>query len=233
MAEYMSLFKEKYIQDELPYDKFKKYGVESLSDVELLAIMLRTGTKNKTPLELGRDILNLAGEKWGLLGLHHFSLKDLLQISGIGEVKAIQLLCIAEICKRTANMKAKVDLSFDKPDTIAAYYMESMRHLETEKLFLVLLDAKLRKMSEKIISIGTLNTTLISPREIFIQALKQEAAYIVLLHNHPSGDSTPSRQDINVTQKIKEVSDLVEIPLLDHIIIGDNRYTSFNEEGLL
>lgn len=233
MAEYMSLFKENYILDELPYDKFKKYGAESLSDVELLAIMLRTGTKNKTPLELGRDILNLAGEKWGLLGLHHFSLKDLLQISGIGEVKAIQLLCIAEICKRTANMKAKVDLSFDKPDTIAAYYMESMRHLETEKLFLVLLDAKLRKMSEKIISIGTLNTTLISPREIFIQALKQEAAYIVLLHNHPSGDSTPSRQDINVTQKIKEVSDLVEIPLLDHIIIGDNRYTSFNEEGLL
>lgn len=230
---YMSLFKEIYPKDELPYDKFMRLGAESLSDAELLAIMLRTGTKDKTPIELGRDILNLAGEKWGLLGLHHFSVKDLTQISGIGEVKAVQLLCIAEIARRTSVMRAEAGLAFDRPETVAAYYMESMRHRETEQLLLVLLDVRKRIISETVISIGTLNATLISPREIFIRAIREEAAYIVILHNHPSGNPVPSRQDMLVTQKIKEVSDLVEIPLLDHIIIGDNRYTSFNQKGLL
>lgn len=229
----MSLLKEIYVKDELPYDKFLKFGPEHLSDAELLAIMLRTGTKVKTPIELGREILQLAGEKRGLLGLHHFSVKELTKISGIGEVKAVQLLCIAEISKRISNMRARSELEFDKPETIASYYMESMRHLDTERLIMVLLDTKLRKQKEFTVSKGTLNMTLISPRQIFINALKEEAAYIIILHNHPSGDSTPSRQDIAVTQKIKEVSELVEIPLIDHIIIGDNRYTSFKQEGLL
>lgn len=229
----MSLLKELYSSDELPYDKFLRLGAQSLSDAELLAIMLRTGTRDKTPIELGRDILKLAGEKWGLLGLHHFSVKDLKQIPGIGEVKAVQLLCIAEIARRTSNMQAKTDLTFDQPQTVAAYYMETMRHCDTEQLLLVLLDIKKRRISENVISTGTSNATLISPREIIIRALREEAAYIVILHNHPSGDPTPSRQDMLVTRKIKEVSDLVEIPLLDHIIIGDNRYTSFNQKGLL
>ncbi len=229
----MSLFKEIYPKNELPYDKFMRLGAESLSDAELLAIMLRTGTKDKTPIELGRDILNLAGKKWGLLGLHHFSVKDLTQLPGIGEVKAVQLLCIAEIARRTSVMQARSALTFDCPETVAAYYMESMRHLETEQLLLVLLDVKKRILSEAVISVGTLNATLVSPREIFIRAMREEAAYIVLLHNHPSGDPDPSRQDMLVTHKIKEISNLIEIPLLDHIIIGDNRYTSFKQKGLL
>lgn len=229
----MSLLKEIYPKNELPYDKFMRLGAESLSDAELLAIMLRTGTKDKTPIELGRDILNLAGKKWGLLGLHHFSVKDLTQIPGIGEVKAVQLLCIAEIARRTSVMQARSALTFDCPETVAAYYMESMRHLETEQLLLVLLDVKKRILSEAVISVGTLNATLVSPREIFIRAMREEAAYIVILHNHPSGDPDPSRQDMLVTHKIKEISDLIEIPLLDHIIIGDNRYTSFKQKGLL
>lgn len=229
----MSNLKEVYAPDELPYDKFLRLGAENLSDAELLAIMLRTGTKDKTPIELGRDILRLGGEKFGLLGLHHFDVKELMQIPGIGEVKAVQLLCIAEIAKRTANMRAKTKLCFDKPETVAAYYMERLRHEATEHLTLVLLDNRKNILNETVISVGTANSTLVSPREICIRALRLEAAYMLLLHNHPSGDPTPSRQDILVTQKIKEVSDLVEIPLLDHIIIGDNRYTSFNQKGLL
>lgn len=229
----MSLFKELYAKDELPYDKFMRLGPENLSDAELLAIMLRTGTKDKTPIDLGREVLKLAGEKWGLLGLHHFSVKDLMRISGIGEVKAVQLLCIAEIAKRTSNMQARTELTFDKPETVAAYYMERMRHRDTEELMLVLLNSKRHIIEESVLSIGTSNTTLISPRDICIRAMRNEASYIVILHNHPSGDPTPSRQDVLVTQKIKEVSDLVEIPLLDHIIIGDNRFTSFNQKGLL
>lgn len=167
------------------------------------------------------------------MGLYHFGIRDLMQIPGIGEVKAVQLLCIAEIAKRTSNMQARPDLTFDKPETVAAYYMERMRHRDTEQLLLVLLDAKRRIVDESVLSIGTFNSTLISPREICIKAIRNEASYIVILHNHPSGDPTPSRQDVLVTQKIKEVSDLVEIPLLDHIIIGDNRYTSFIQKGLL
>lgn len=229
----MSNLKEVYAPDELPYDKFLRLGAENLSDVELLAIMLRTGTKDKTPIELGRDILRLGGDNLGLLGLHHFDVKELMQIPGIGEVKAVQLLCIAEIAKRTANMRAKTKLCFDKPETVAAYYMERLRHKATEHLTLVLLDNRKNILNETVISVGTANSTLVSPREICIRALRLEAAYMLILHNHPSGDPTPSRQDILVTQKIKEVSDLVEIPLLDHIIIGDNRYTSFNQKGLL
>ncbi len=229
----MSLLKELYAKDELPYDKFMRLGPESLSDAELLAIMLRTGTRDRTPIELGRDILRLAGAGRGLLGLYHFNIRDLMQIPGIGEVKAVQLLCIAEIAKRTSNLQARPELTFDKPDTVAAYYMERMRHRDTEQLLLVLLDARRHIVHESVLSTGTFNSTLISPRDICIQAMRYEASYIVILHNHPSGDPTPSRQDVLVTQKIKEVSDLVEIPLLDHIIIGDNRYTSFIQKGLL
>lgn len=210
-----------------------KSGPSSLTDVELLAIMLRTGTRDKTPIELGRAVLQLSDCKWGLLGLHHFSIKDLMQIPGIGEVKAVQLLCIAEIAKRISNMQAKENLSFQNPDSVAAYYMERMRHQETERLILILLDSKSRMISDDVISVGILNATLISTREIFVKALKEEAAYVMILHNHPSGDPTPSRQDQIITNKIKEVSVLVDIPLLDHIIIGDNRYISFKQKGLL
>ncbi len=229
----MSLLKQIYDTEDLPYDKFKRLGAENLTDAELLAIMLRTGTKDKTPIELGREILQLSNSKWGLLGLHHFSLKDLTQLTGIGEVKAIQLLCIAEIAKRISHMQAKENLTFQDPDSVATYYMERMRHHETEHLILILLDAKNRVICDEVISIGILNATLISPREIFVKALKEEAAYVMILHNHPSGDPTPSRQDLVITNKIKEVSDLVDIPLLDHIIIGDNRYISFKQKGLL
>lgn len=227
------MLKQLYDAEELPYDKFMKFGPGSLSDAELLAIMLRTGTRDKTPIELGRAILNLSGSKWGLLGLHHFTIKELMKIPGIGEVKAVQLLCIAEIAKRISNMQAKVNLSFQNPDSVAAYYMERMRHRETEQLILILLDAKNRMIYDEVISVGILNATLISTREIFIKALKEEAAYIMILHNHPSGDPTPSRQDQQITNKIKEVSILVDIPLIDHIIIGDNRYISFKQKGLL
>lgn len=229
----MSMFKETYPKDELPYDKFIRLGADSLSDAELLAIMLRTGTKTKTPVDLGRDILNLFGNQWGLLGLHHFSLREIMKIKGVGEVKAVQLLCIAEISKRISHRKAELELNFQDPQTIAAYYMEQLRHSEKEKFVLILLNSRNQLIHDEVLSIGTVNATLVSPREIFIEALKIEASNIIILHNHPSGDPTPSRQDLLITNKIKEVSGLVEIPLIDHIIIGDNQYFSFKQKGLL
>ena len=229
----MSIFKDVYAEDELPFNKFQKFGPQNLSDAELLAIMLRTGTKGSNPIELGRQVLKLSKNNSGLLGLNHLSVKDLTKIPGIGEVKAIQLLCIAEIAKRISYTQASKNLSFEMPQTVAAYYMEQMRHRDTEQLIMVMLDTRNRFISDAVLTTGTINSTLISPREIFVKAMKEGAANIIILHNHPSGDSTPSRQDMLITNKIKEVSDLVEIPLLDHIIIGDNQYTSFKQKGLL
>jgi|MGYP000814613974 DNA repair protein RadC len=111
--------------------------------------------------------------------------------------------------------------------------MERLRHKNTEQVILILLDSKNRLIHDKVLSLGTVNASLISPREILIYALREEAGGIMLLHNHPSGDPTPSKQDIIMTRRIKEVSDLIDIPLIDHIVIGDKRYTSFKQKGLL
>lgn len=229
----MSDFKETYPKEELPYDKFLRLGAQSLSDAELLAIMLRTGTQDKNPVEVGREILSLCDSRWGLLGLHHYSVKELCRIEGVGKVKAVQLLCIAEIAKRISTMQAACNLAFNHPETVAQYYMEQLRHKATEQVLLILLDGKNRLLREVVLSSGTVNASLISPREILITALREEAGAIMLLHNHPSGDATPSRQDIAMTHRIREVSELVDIPLIDHIVIGDKRYTSFKQNGLL
>ena len=229
----MSCFKELLLPDELPYEKFKKYGAEGLTDTELLAIILRTGTRNRTPIEISREVLKGKNGFSGLLALFHMSVKDLMMISGIGEVKAIQLNCIAEISKRLSVCKAKKGINFSNPQAIADYYMEITRHEEREIFRLILLDNRNNLISDSVLSLGTVNATLVSPRDVFMEALKQNASYIILMHNHPSGDPTPSRQDFNITNKIKEVSELMEIPLLDHIIIGDRQFISFKKQGLL
>lgn len=229
----MSTWKNEFLPDELPYDKFLKYGVEKLSDVELLAILIRSGTKDKNPLELSREVLKLLDEKRGLLGLFHVEWKDLLSIHGIGKVKAIQLICVAEIAKRISYAKAREGIDFNDPRKVAFYYMESLRHEEKENFVLCMLDNKCKLIKDCTLFVGTINSTIVSTREIFVEALKQGASYIIILHNHPSGDPTPSLQDKQMTYKIKEVSRLIDIPLIDHIIIGDNQFISFNEKGLL
>lgn len=220
--------------NEKPYEKFVLRGAESLSAAELLAIILRTGTKNCPATELAEKILALSkGKEKGLNALHHLSLSELTAISGIGEVKAVKLKCIAELAVRMARESRKDQLRFDRPETVAAYFMEEMRHEEKEKILLLSLDNKLQFIEKYVLSVGTVNASLLSPREVFVHALKCQASCIMLLHNHPSGDSTPSRQDILITDRIKEAGLLVEIPLVEHIIIGDGNYTSLKEKGLL
>lgn len=217
---------------ELPYEKFLHFGAEYLSESELLAIILRTGTKGIPCLEVAKEVLALSSGA-GLLGLHHISLRDLMHIKGIGEVKAVKVKCIAELSNRIAKQNAVSALCFDSPSTVADYYMEQLRHQETERVILSMVNGKNRLIEDIVLSTGSVNASILSPRETFRQALKCDAVYVFLVHNHPSGDPTPSRQDIAITQQIKEASGLVEIPLLDHIIIGDNRYISFKEKGLL
>ncbi len=218
---------------DLPYEKFETLGPEALTDAELLAIMIRCGCEGADALQIAGEVLALSNEKNSIIGLHHVTMQDLIRIKGIGKVKAIRIMCVVELTKRMTMQKRKEHLSFSNPRTVAEYYMERFRHLETEQVLLVLTDNKNNLITDIIISMGTVNASLLSPREIFIEALHYHAVHVLLLHNHPSGDPTPSKQDLKITKMILESSKLLNIPLVDHIIIGDNKYISLKEQGLL
>lgn len=219
--------------EERPYEKCLSLGVDSLSDAELLAVILKNGTKGESSVDLARKILSISNYEKSILGLCHLSLHELMKVKGIGKVKAIQILCLLELSKRITKKSAGNSLLFTSPKTVADYYMEDMRHNVKELLIMVMLNTKCKFIMDKLISVGTVNTSLISAREIFIEALKTDAVFILLVHNHPSGDPTPSKEDILVTGKIKEAGNLIGITLIDHIIIGDNCYQSLKETGLL
>ena len=225
---------EYYRQQNLPFEKFAAFGSESLTDSELLAILLRTGTRGVSARELGERVLTRTARYGnGLLGLYHISVKDLQKIEGIGEVKAVQLKAIAEFAKRMARAKAKKGLSFHDPYSIADYYMERFRHESVEYILLLLLDSGYHLIGEEILSKGTANASLLSPREVFTHAFRNGAAGIMLLHNHPGGNPVPSENDILVTDRIGKTGALMDIPLIDHIILGDNNYFSFKESKML
>lgn len=210
-----------------PYEKFKEFGAQALSNEELLAIILRTGTNNKPAIKVAEEILNTNDAYDGkLMSLHHKSLKQLMDVEGIGEVKAIKLKCLTELSIRMAKERLENRNVFKEPSDIAMYYMETCRHLEVEQVYLLCLDNQLRLIKEYVLSTGTINASLISPREIFIKALEAKAVHILLVHNHPSGDPTPSRADIEISKKVMESGELLDIKLLDHIIIGDHTYVS-------
>ena len=223
-----------YLPSDMPYEKFIKLGPEALTEKELLAIILRTGTQNYSATELADMILSYqTGRYEGLNALHHLTIKDLMSIPGIGEVKAVKLKCISELAKRMAKEKAEKALRFNKPSTVAEYFMEELRHEEKENIILLSLDNKMQLIEKYVLSVGTVNASLLSSREVFVQALKDRASNVMLLHNHPSGDPVPSEQDILITNKIKEAGLLLDIPLIDHIIIGSGCYISLKEHGLL
>lgn len=214
-----------------PFEKYQRFGLNVLSDAELLALILRTGTRQINCMELCRRVLEQSGGS--LAGLYGKTEKELQQISGIGPVKAVEIICVCELARRIARTRRPHDEPLDTAAKIAEKYMEEMRHFKEEHVNLLLLDIKCRLIKELTISIGTINQSFLRPREVFIQALKYEAVNLVLLHNHPSGDPTPSKADIFITDKIIEVSELIGIPLVDHIIIGDCCYISFREKGLV
>lgn len=222
-------------ESERPYEKCIRKGESTLSDSELLSVILRCGTRGSNSLSLANDILNYMQQSPypGLLGILHCSVSDLMRIRGIGKVKAVQLKCIGELSKRIATAAARTQLSFHMPDSIARYYMERLRHEEQELMICMMLDNKNHLLGEQLLSMGTVNATLISPREIFIQALKYHAVSLILVHNHPSGDPAPSKCDAEITERICQAGELLGIRVLDHIIIGDQRYVSFREQGMM
>lgn len=216
-----------------PYEKCVTYGVGFLTDAELIACILRSGTQEYTSVALAERLLKLRKDEEGLKGLCRLTFEELTSVSGIGKVKAVQIQCVFELARRISRAKARQALNFKEPESIANYYMEDFRHKEQEHLLLLLLDNKSRLLGERLLYTGTVNASIVSPREIYLEALRFHAVGIILLHNHPSGDPMPSDADLRITRKIRDAGALLDIPLLDHIVLGDKRYISFLEKGYL
>ena len=204
-----------------------------MSDAQLLAVILRTGSTQESVLELAGRILELGGPGEGILGLLHLSLPELMSVKGIGQVKAIQLQCIGELSRRIWKRKAiRSPVRFNEPAHVAEYYQEDLRHKEQEEFHMMLFNTKQNMIGDVTLTKGTVNASLATPREIFIQALRFQAVSLILVHNHPSGDPQPSREDILLTRRVEEAGRMIGIPVLDHIIIGDGTYVSMKERGL-
>ena len=217
-----------------PYERCIKQGPEALSDEELLSVIIRTGSRKANSLETARQILRLNYPQDGILGLCHLTLPELKEVEGIGDVKGIQLLCIGELSRRISRRFVMSEITrFQNPEEVVNYYMEEMRHMEQEQLHVMLTDNKQGLIRDVLISKGTVNASIVSPREILIEALRYRAVGMIMVHNHPSGDPTPSRADRELTDNVAGAGEQMDIPLLDHIIIGDNRYTSFREQKFL
>ncbi len=220
--------------DDRPYERCQREGPERLSNVELLSIIIRTGSPKANSLDLASKILALNYPKDGILGLLHLSLPELTSIKGIGNVKGIQLLCVGELSRRIWKRKALGrPLIFRDPGSVAEYYQEDMRHQGQEQFHVMLFNTKQMLIQEIQISKGTVNASLATPREIFIEALRYQAVSLILVHNHPSGDPEPSREDVMLTQRVKEAGVLMDIRLQDHVIIGEHTYVSMKERGLI
>ena len=218
-------------KDLQPYEKFVTLGPEVLTDAELLAIIIRSGTSDKTSIDLANEIID--GSKEGsILSINHMSLQELMNIKGIGKVKAIEIKAVGELSRRISKSSVPITKDLSSPELIASRYMEDLRHLEIEHLIMVMLNTKYKFIGDCTLSKGTVNFSVASPREAYIEELKNGAVYICLIHNHPSGDPTPSREDIKITKRMADAGKLIGITLIDHIIIGDNIFFSMKQKQL-
>lgn len=217
-------------KEERPREKLLKLGANSLSNEELLAIMIRTGTKEISAIELARKIINM--DKTGISYLTNVTLQELQKIKGIGLAKACQILAALEFGKRISKSKIN-SISLNSPSKIANLFMQEFIFLKKEVFKIILLNTKNELIVDLNVSVGILNATIVHPREIFIEAIKRSSNSIILMHNHPSGNPSPSIEDKNLTKRLLEGGRILGISILDHIIIGDGIYFSFKEQGLL
>ncbi|MDO5715071.1 MAG: DNA repair protein RadC [Tissierellia bacterium] len=221
---------------ERPQEKMICYGPEYLTNAELLALIIRTGHRNLSALDLSKQLLysfKRDGEEDGLYALRNASLENLMKIKGIGEAKATMILAAITLGLRMSMYPIHKKRKITSPNILVDYVMNDMKYLDKEHFRIVILNTKKEIIYIREISKGTVNMTVVHPREVFKQAIEDGAHSIILLHNHPSGDPKPSTEDIQLTKRLKECSEIIGIPIVDHIIIGDNTYFSFVEEELL
>lgn len=215
---------------ERPRERLLFEGKESLTNQELLAIILRTGTKQESAIQLAQRVLQ---QFEGLHLLKDATIEELTQIKGIGVAKAVEICAALELGRRINSMQSEERFKIRSPEDVSRYVMDEMRFLTQEHFVCLYLNTKNEVIHKKTIFIGSLNASIVHPREVFKEALKRSAASIIALHNHPSGDPDPSAEDIAVTRRLCESGKLLGIELLDHIIIGDLKYVSLKEKGYI
>ncbi|MFC7684530.1 DNA repair protein RadC [Ureibacillus sp. GCM10028918] len=216
--------------DDRPRERLIRQGAQSLSNQELIAILLRTGTKQESVLTLANRVLNNF-EK--LHELKHATIEEIISIKGIGEAKAVQLLAAIELGRRLSQKQVDERFTIRSPQDAATFLMPEMSSLQQEHFVVLFLNVKNQVLHKQTIFIGSLNSSIVHPREIFREAVKRSAASIICSHNHPSGNATPSPEDIEVTKRLQEAGYIIGIELIDHVIIGDHQFISLKEKGYM
>jgi len=216
-------------EDERPIEKCLSHGISSLSNRELIALLINSGTKEKSAMDLAEEVLSL--DKSGIGYLREISIEELVSLSGIGVSKATRILAAAELGKRISLKPVYGGMSVDNDKDVADLFMEDLRYQKKEIFKAILLNSKGRVISIETISVGELNSTVVHPREVFSIAIKKSAASIIFVHNHPSGDSSPSTEDFLTTARLVECGNLLGINVADHLVIGDGQYTSMRAIG--
>jgi DNA repair protein RadC len=215
---------------ERPREQLLRQGAERLSDAQLVAILLRVGRAEASAVHVAMDMLGRLG---GIQGLIHASAEELCAVAGIGPAKAAQLKAAIEVGKRAAAAPLSTGSRIQSSADLFKHYHARLRDLRHEIFAAVLLDAKHSVIREVTVSEGSLTLSIVHPREVFLPAVRASAAAVIFLHNHPSGDPTPSAEDRVLTARLVSAGHLLGIPVLDHLIVGDGRYVSFADQGWL
>lgn len=215
-------------KDDRPRERLMKAGPEALSNQELMAILIGSGTRGNSALSLAIRVLK---HFEGIYLLKDATINELTSIKGIGEAKAINLLAALEFGRRIHNFRVTDRYVIRSPEDGANYIMDELRHLKQEHFVCLYLDTKNTVIHRQTIFIGSLNASIVHPREVFREAVRRSAASIICAHNHPSGNPSPSQEDIQVTKRLCEAGKLVGIEILDHLVIGDRKYVSLKEKG--
>ncbi len=212
---------------ERPREKILEIGVEYLSNSELIGVLLESGYKDKSAVELARSIIHKSND--GLLGLYNINVEELVKIKGIGIAKACKICSAIELGKRISKAKNNILGKAFNPNNVVEFFFNTFTDLNKEHFIVLSLNSKNFITSYDIVSIGTLNSSLVHPREVFHSAIKKSASKIILIHNHPSGICEPSIQDDKITQRLKEVGEIIGIQVVDHLIIVKDDYYSYRE----
>lgn len=216
---------------EKPREKLLKEGREKLSNVEILTILIGSGTSKRSSMELAVEILSK--DRSGIRYLAECRPEELSSINGIGKAKACEILAAVELGRRIASVPAEEKNVIKSSSNIADIFMEKMRYHKKEHFISLMINAKGQIIEETEVSIGDLCSSTTHPREVFIDAVRRSAGSVIFVHNHPSGDPTPSEMDVTTTKRLMEAGEILGIPVLDHIIIGDGRYVSMRAAGMM
>jgi DNA repair protein RadC len=216
-------------EEERPRERLLKQGADKLSDAQLLGIILRTGAGGKTAIDVGRELLDTFG---GIAGIARAGIAELCRVQGVGPAKAAEIKAAMELGRRHQR-PTLAGASLCASQEVAEYFHPRLRDIKKEEFRCVLLDTKNRVIREETVSTGSLTASLVHPRETFKTAVRESAAAVIFVHNHPSGDTRPSQEDILLTRRLVQAGDVLGIKVLDHVIVGDGGHFSFRDSGLL